>query len=156
MDRITRTFLNKARKSLYKRHKVFYKYYLDSEDKNVLYESGKKKAKIPFYTPFAEQRKDTDQSSALYNIKAPFELVHADVADIQLFSKLAFDPKYCLLAVDLFNSKTYVYPIKSKNLLARKLELFYQDIQPKRQQITKNDKMRFQTDLKFRQNEIKK
>ena len=126
MERITRTFLNKARKSLNKKHKVFYKYYLDLEDKNVLYESGNKKAKISFYTPFVEQTKDTDQFSASYNIKAPFELVHADVADIQLFSKLAFDPKYCLLAVDLFNSKMYVYLIKSGNLSARKLELFYE------------------------------
>ena len=38
-DRITRTLLNKARKSLYKKDKVFYKYYLDLEDKNVLNES---------------------------------------------------------------------------------------------------------------------
>ena len=41
--------------------------------------------KIPFYTPFVEQRKDIDQSSALYSIKAPFELVHAYVVDIQFF-----------------------------------------------------------------------
>ena len=38
-DRITRTLLNKARKSLYKKDKVFYKYYLDLEDKNLLYEN---------------------------------------------------------------------------------------------------------------------
>ena len=53
-DRIARTLLNKARKSLYKKDKVFYKYYLDLEDKNVLYESENEKAKIPFYTPFVE------------------------------------------------------------------------------------------------------
>ena len=58
--------------------------------------------------------------------------------------------------MDLFTSKTYVYPMKSRNLLARKLELFYRDIQPKRGQIAKNEKMRFQTDLEFRRNEIKK
>ena len=72
------------------------------------------------------------------------------------FSKLAVDPKYCLLAVDLFTSKAYVYLTKSRNLLARKLELFYQDIQPKREQIAKNEKMRYQTDLEFRHNKIKK
>ena len=38
-DRITRTLLNKARKSLYKKDKVFYKYYLDLEDKNLLNEN---------------------------------------------------------------------------------------------------------------------
>ena len=54
MDRITRTLLNKARKSLHEKDKVFYKYYLNLEDKNVLYGSEKPKAKIPFYTPFVE------------------------------------------------------------------------------------------------------
>ena len=39
--------------------------------------------------------------------------------------------------------------MRSRNLLARKLQLFYQDIQPKRQQ-------RLQTNLEFQQNEIKK
>ena len=113
VDRITRTLLNKTRKSLYKKDKVFYKYYFDLEDKNVLYESKNPKTKIHFYTPFVEQRKDIDQSSDLYSIKAPFELVHADVADIPYFSKSAVDPKYCLQAVDLFTSKTYIYLMKS-------------------------------------------
>ena len=45
--------------------------------------------------------------------------------------------------------------MKSRNLLSRKLELFYQDIQPKREQIAKNENMRLQTDLEFQQNEIK-
>ena len=82
-DRIGRTLLNKARKSLYE--KVFYKYYLDLEDKNVLYETENEKAEIPSYTPIVEQRKDIDQSSVLYSIKAPFELVRADMADIRFF-----------------------------------------------------------------------
>ena len=115
-DRITRTLLNKTRKSLYKKGKVFYKYYLDLEDKNVLYESEIPKVKIPFYTPFAEKRKDIDRSSTLYRINAPFELVHAYLADIRFFSKSAVDPKYCLLDVDLFTSKEYVYSMKSRNL----------------------------------------
>ena len=71
----------------------------------MLYESENPKTRIAFYTPFVEQRKDIDRSSALCSIKAPLELVHADVADIRFFSKSAVDPKYCLLAVDLFTSK---------------------------------------------------
>ena len=78
------------------------------------------KTKILFYTPFVEQRKHIDHLSALYIIKAPFKLVHADVADIRFFSKLAVNPKYFLLGVDLFASKMYVYPTKSRNLLSRK------------------------------------
>ena len=87
----------------------------------MFYENEKPKGKIPFYTPFVEQRKDIDRLSSSYSIKAPFELVHADVADIRFFSKPAVDPKYCLLVVDIFTSKTYVYPMKSRSLLARKL-----------------------------------
>ena len=46
--------------------------------------------------------------------------------------------------------------MKRKNLLSRELELFFRDIQPKREQIAKKKKMRLQTDLEFRQNVIKK
>ena len=82
------------------------------------------KTRIPFYASFVEQRKDIDHSSALYSVKVPFELVHADIADICFFSKSAVDPKYCLLCVDLFTSKAYVYTMKSRNLFSKKLERF--------------------------------
>ena len=61
------------------------------------------KSLFPF-TPFVEQRKDIDRSSTLYSIKAPFKLMYADIADVRFFSKLTVDPKYWLLAVDLFTS----------------------------------------------------
>ena len=70
-----------------------------------------------------------------------------------LFTKSAVNPKYALLCVDLFSSKVYVYPRKKKNL-ARKLELFYREIEPKRDQ--KQETMRLQANLEFLQNEIKK
>ena len=84
----------------------FCKYYLDLEDKNVLYKRKDPKKSIRFYTLFVEQKKNIDRLSALYSIEASFKLMHADKADIQFFSKSAVDPKYCLLAVDLFTSKT--------------------------------------------------
>ena len=46
--------------------------------------------------------------------------------------------------------------MKSRDLLAQKIELFYRDIQLKRQLVAKNEKMRLQTDLEFQQNEIKR
>ena len=46
--------------------------------------------------------------------------------------------------------------MKSRHLLVQKMGLFYQDIQPKRQQAAKNKRMRLQTDLEFQQNEIKR
>ena len=43
--------------------------------------------------------------------------------------------------------------MKSKNLLARKLGLFYRDIQSNREQTTKNEKMILQNDLEFQKKE---
>ena len=56
-------------------------------------------------------------------------MLHADIADIRFLTKSAADPKYFLLLVDLFNSKIFVYPMKNRSLLAKKLGLFYNDIQ---------------------------
>ena len=59
------------------------------EEKNVLRQSEDPKKFIPFYTPFVEQRKDIDRSSALYSVKATFELMHADTADIRFFFQIS-------------------------------------------------------------------
>lgn len=125
-DRITKTLLNKCRKSLYQKDRIFYKFYLELKDKNILYENDEDtKTRIPFYTPFVEQRKDIDRSSSLYSIKAHFELVHAVIADIQFFSRSAVDLKYCLLAVDLFTSKVFVYnTMKNRSILAKRTRTF--------------------------------
>ena len=77
--------------------------------------------------------------------------MHADIADLRWLAKSAANPKYCLLLVDLFTSKIYVYPIKNRSLLAKKLRLFYEDISQKR-----TGRMRLQTDLEFKQDQIKK
>ena len=64
-EKVNKTLLNKARKPFYEKDKVFYKLYARIEDQNIF------KVKVPFYTPFLEQRKDIDRSSALYSIKGP-------------------------------------------------------------------------------------
>ena len=76
--------------------------------------------------------------------------MHADITDLRLLAKSAVDSKYCLLIVDLFTSKIYVYPMKKRHLLAKKMNLFYNDIEQKR-----TGKMKLQTDLEFNQNQIK-
>ena len=95
------------------------------------------------------EKSNIDQST-LYSISKPFEFLHADIADLRFLAKSAVDPKYCLLVVDLFTSKVYVYPMKDRSLLAKKLEIFYNDIKLKR-----SGKMRLQTDLEFNRNKIK-
>ena len=113
-DKINKSLLNKAKKSVYEKDHVFYIYYKNLENENVLHED--RKHQVPFYTPFVEQKMDVvDRSSALYSINAPFELLHADVVNIHFFfSKSAADPVYVLLTIDLFTSKIYTYLIKKE------------------------------------------
>ena len=148
VDRINTRLLNKVRKSSYEKDKVFYKLFKKLENEDVIEENSK----IPFYTPFVEQRKDIDRSSALYTVNAPLQFFHADLAYLQFFAKCAVDPKYALLCVDLFTSKVYVYTMRTKNNLAKKIEEFYKEIDSKR---NKDDEMRLQVDLEFQQNKIK-
>ena len=60
---------------------------------------------------FVEKKDDVDRST-LYGFDGPFELLHAEVGNLEFLGKSATDPKYCLLFVDLFTSKVYVYPMK--------------------------------------------
>ena len=105
---------------------------------------------MPVVTPFISSKNNVDHST-LYSIRKSFELLHADIADTRFLAKSAVDPKYCLLLVDLFTSKVYVYPMKNRSLLLKKLRLFYQDIDKKR-----TGRMRLQTYLEFIQNEFLK
>ena len=90
-------------------------------------------------TPFVDKRTNIDRST-LYSFSKPFQAIHTDIADLRFLPKL----------LDLFTSKIYVFPMKNRSLLAKKLEVFYNEIQPK-----KTGKMRLQTDLEFNQNRIK-
>ena len=114
VDKINRTLLNKSRTSSQENDKVFYKNYIRLEDLEIIYDEDNEKERIPFYTPFVEQKQDIDRSSTLYSLSGPMQFFHADVADIRFFSKTAIHPKYALLCVDLFSSKVYVYPMKKK------------------------------------------
>ena len=149
-DKINQTLLNKGRKSIYEKDKVFYNLLKKIDDKDVIYDKEEKR--IPFYTPFTPQRKDIDRST-LFSLNGPIQFFHADIAYLQFLAKSAVDPKFALVCVDLFTSKIFVYTMKSRRNLASKLEIFYKEIQKKR---LNNEKMRLQTDQEFQQNEIKK
>ena len=144
-ENLNRTILNKTRKSAYGKDKFFVNLYDQLEDKNFYQNNN-----LPLLTPFVNKKLNIDHST-LYNISKPFELLHADIVDLRFLAKSTVDPKYCLLVVDLFTSKTYVYLMRNRSLLAKKLKLFYEDIMQKRTR-----RMRLQTDLEFKQNQIKK
>ena len=93
---------------------------------------------------FLIKKKDIDRST-LYSFSKPFELLHADIADIRFFAKSAADPHYCLLFVHLFTQKIYTYTMKKRHLLKEKMELLYEEISNKRS----NETMRLQTDIVF-------
>lgn len=97
--------------------------------------------------PLLKKKKNNIDRSTLYSFSKPFEAIQEDIANIRFSAKSTVDPKYCLLFFDLFNSKMYVYPMKNRSLLARKIEPFYNDIKNKR-----TGKMRLQTDKEFEQN----
>ena len=120
-DKITRTLLNKGRKSSYEKDKVFYKIFNLIEDKDIIYDFNTDKPKLPFYTPFVEQKKDIDRSSSLYTINGPMQFFHADLTYLQFFAKSAVDPKYALVCVDLFSSKISVYTMRKKSNLVQKM-----------------------------------
>ena len=149
-DKINQTLLNKGRKSIYQKDKVFYNLFKKIDDKDEIYD--KEKERIPFYTPFTPQKKDIDRST-LFSLNGPMQFFHADIAYLQFLAKSAVDPKFALVCVDLFTSKIYIYTMKARKNLASKLEIFYKEIQKKR---LNNEKMRLQTDQEFQQNEIKK
>ena len=116
---------------------------LDKENKKI--ESLLEKP--PLTMQFIEKRSDIDRST-LYSSDGPFQLLQADIAYISFLAKSAVDPKFCLIFVDLFTSKIYTFPMKTRNLLAKKMEQFYNDIQKKKRN---GKRMRLQTDQEFKQ-----
>ena len=98
--KLSRNLLRKLKKSTYQKDRVFSELYQKLEDKHF----DKNNDQIPLTTPFFEKKGDIDRST-LYSIGKPFQKIHADIADLRFLAKSAVDPKYALLAVDLFTSK---------------------------------------------------
>ena len=71
VEKINRNLLNKARKSVYEKDKVFYKLYSEIKNRDTVFDEEDEK--ISFRMPFIEQKKDIDQLPTLYSIKALFE-----------------------------------------------------------------------------------
>ena len=74
-------------------------------------------------------------SSILYSFDGPFQLIHADVGNLEFLGKNATIPRYILLAVDLDSSKVYVYPMNSRKKILQKMKLFYDEIKNKKIQL---------------------
>ena len=100
---------------------------------------------IPTRVDYVEKRKI--DSSTLYSFNGPFQLLHADNANLQFLGKSFSVLNYALLIVDIYSSKVYVYLMRSLKQILEKLEQFDVDVQNKR----KNKNTRLQVDNEFQQ-----
>ena len=122
---LDKKLLVRLKKSKYSRDKQFFKNVNLLDKKNVIFNPESVNR-----TDYVEKR-DIDRST-LYSFIRPFELVHADVGNLEFFRKNATFPQYVLVLVDLFSSKTYSYPIRSRRQIRQKLEQLYNEIKEKR------------------------
>ena len=88
VDIINRTLLNKSRTSSQENDKVFYKNYIRLEDLEIIYDEDNEKERIPFYTPFVEQKQDINRSSMLYSINGPMQFFMLTLPIFVLFQNL--------------------------------------------------------------------
>ena len=141
---LDKRLLLKLKKSKYTRDKNFFKLvkFLENDD-NVIFNENIKR------TDYVEKR-EIDHST-LYSFDAPFRLFHADVGNLEFLGKKATFPQYVLVLVDLFSSKIYTYPMRSRKQIRQRLEQFYEDVKSKR----KGTKMKLQVDQEFQQVRIK-
>ena len=125
-ENINENQLKKIKKSRYEKDiecvKLFDRYVNFLEDE---------KRSTPIKTMFVEKKDDIDRS-ALYSFQGPFQLLHTDMGNLEFLGKLATDPKYYLLFVNLLTSKVYVYPMKSKTFILNKMQIFYKKVEGKR------------------------
>ena len=90
--------MKKLRKSSCKKDKEFVNL-LSLLDNNVYFNKKSKDYSIPIKAEYVQKNDDIDRST-LYSLWGPFELLHADVGNLEFLGKSAVDPKYCLILVD--------------------------------------------------------
>ena len=141
---LDKKLLLKLKKSKYVKDKNFFKLVNLLEKNSVIFEPDSVKR-----TDYVEKR-EIDHST-LYSFDAPFQLFHADVGNLEFLGKNSTFAQYILDLVDLFSSKIYTYPMKSRKQIRQKLEQFYDDVKSKR----KRKKMKLQVNQEFQQVKIK-
>ena len=132
--------LLKLKKSKYAADKNFFKI-VNLLDMNVFLEVNR--------TDYIEKR-EIDHS-ALYRFDGPFQLFHADVGNLEFLGKNATFPQYVLILVDLFSSKIYTFPMRSRKQISQRLEQFYEQVKDKRN----GKEMKLQVNQEFQQLKIK-
>ena len=122
-EKVNNKLLIKLNRSEYEKNKRFVNLFNKNTEDFV-----EKKAFVPIKATFVEKKDDIDRST-LYSFNVPFQLLHADVGNLDLLGRSAADPRYCLLFVDLFTSKVYTYLMKMRKSILQKIETFYKEVE---------------------------
>ena len=141
---LDKRLLKKLKKSKYERDSELLKL-IDLADNNDFLDDNK----VPTRADYVEKR-EIDRST-LYSFDGPFQLLHADVGNLEFLGKNATFPQYVLVIVDLYSSKVYTYTMKSRKQILQKMKIFYDEGRIK----TKGKCMRLQVDNEFQQVKIK-
>ena len=142
--RIDQWLLKKLEKSSCLKDSQLLKVILLADNKGFLDDD-----KTPSRTDYVEKR-EIDRST-LYSFDGPFQLLHADVGNLEFLGKNVTIPQYSLVIVDLYSSKINVYPMRSRKQILQKMKLFYDEVRNKR----KNKRIRLQVDNEFQPVKIK-
>ena len=143
-ETLDKKLLLKLKKSKYEVDKNFFKLVNLLENDNVIFDTDSVKR-----TDYVEKR-EIDHST-LYSFDGPFQLFHADVGNLEFLGKNATFPQYVLVLVDLFSSKIYTFPMRSRKQIRQRLEQFFEEVESKR----KGKKMKLQVNQEFQQVKIK-
>ena len=114
IDELDTKRLKKLKKSPYTKDKQLLKL-IDLLENNIKKINDDK---VPIRLDYVEKMEIN--RSMLYSFNDPFQLLHADVANLEFLGKSASVPNYALLIVDLHSSKVYVYPMRSRKQILKK------------------------------------
>ena len=143
-----KNFVKKIKKLDFEKDQTFFKIFSTVENEKII----KTLETAPLTNKLREQRTDISRNSTLHRFEKAFQLLHpADVADLRCLAKFAVDPNH-------FTFYGYIYlkslfaSYENRNLWARKMKVFYDDVSEER----KDENMRLKTDKEILQNKIKK
>ena len=142
-EKIDTRLLKKFKKSKYAKDSLFLKliYLVDNKLED--------EEKVPTRVDYVEKR-EIDRST-LYSFDGSFQLIDADVWNLEFLGKSTTTPRHVLLILDLYSSKVYVYLMRSRKQIPQKMKQIYDEIKIKR-----NKKpMRLQVDNEFQQVKLK-
>ena len=124
-ERIDQRLLKKLKKSRYSKDSQLLKLILLADNRDFLDDD-----KTPTRADYVEKI-EIDRSN-LYSFDGPFQLLHGGVGNLEFLGKNATIPQYGLMVVDLYSSKVYVYPMRSRKQILQKMKLFYNKVRSER------------------------